>query len=200
LPELRGAPGSGRPFRPRQRWGIGAQARSRRHPLPLDGCIVTDVTLCSVAGFRVDVVPGSRLSTRSTRSRRMMGLRRAGLPMFVARSRRTHQRNGLAHVPGRDVPDVLTEHGNFQVSSGSASTKQPSSSSSQGRAAGVGLKSVPVFSIACMITASFRARATAARLKPSRFLNASCAGRSRRARASASPWRPQRAGSAAAPS
>ena len=81
-------PGSVRPFRPRRRWGIGAQARSRRHHRPLDGCIVTDVALCSVAGFRVDVVPGSRLSTRSTRSRRRMGLRGAGLPMFVARSRR----------------------------------------------------------------------------------------------------------------
>jgi hypothetical protein len=94
------------------------------------------------------------------------------VPMWAARSERTHQRNGLAH--GRDVPDVLREHGNFFVSSGAASTKQPSSSGSQGRAAadGVGLKSVPVFSIACMITASFRARATTARLKPSRFLNA----------------------------
>src|SRR3954470_21691824 len=35
------------------------------------------------------------------------------VPMWAARSRRTHQRNGLAHVPGRDVPDVLREHGNF---------------------------------------------------------------------------------------
>jgi hypothetical protein len=94
--------------------------------------------------------------------------------MWAARSRRTHQRNGLAHVPGRDVPDVLREHGNFSVSSWSASAQQPFGCGFQGCAAadGVGLKSVPVFSIACMITANFRANATAARLKPSRFLNA----------------------------
>ena len=37
--------------------------------------------------------------------------------MFVARSRRTHQRNGLAHVPGRDVPDVLRTDGTRNLSS-----------------------------------------------------------------------------------
>jgi hypothetical protein len=79
-----------------------------------------------------------------------------GLPVWTARSRRTHQRNDLAHVPGRDAPDVLRTDGTFPISSRSASAQQPSGRGSQGRAAGVGLKSV--FSIACMITASFRAR------------------------------------------
>src|SRR4051812_7474398 len=55
-------------------------------PFPPYECIVTDVALWSVVGFRVDVLPSSRLSPRSTRGRRMMGLRGAGLPMFVARS------------------------------------------------------------------------------------------------------------------
>jgi hypothetical protein len=115
-----------------------------------------------------------------------------GLPVWTARSRRTHQRNDLAH--GRDAPDVLREHGTFPISSGSASAQQPSGRGSQGRAAGVRLKSVQH-----RRQDHRQLPGQAARLKPSRFLNASCAARSRRARASASPWRSQRVGSAVAP-
>jgi hypothetical protein len=75
--------------------------------------------LCSTAGFRVDVLPGSRLSARSTRGRRIMGIRGAAFQCGLRgpRGPQTHQRNGLAHVPGRDVPDVLRTDGTRKLSS-----------------------------------------------------------------------------------
>jgi len=61
-----------------------------------------------------------------------------------------HQRNGSAHVPAGTLQAPVIER--YQVLCGHAPA--------------VGLKNSPVFSMVCMMTASFRATATAALLKP----------------------------------
>jgi hypothetical protein len=105
-------------------------------------------------------LPGAVSSSRSAWSRRMVGLRGGTFECVE----RTHQsvgvmvqqprRNGSRHVPGRDASgrvERLTRIGLDQAM-GTASR----------------WNGWPDFSIACMITASLRATATAARLKPTR--------------------------------
>ena len=115
-------PGSGRPSRPRRRWGSGAQARSRRRHAR---------RFVTVAVFRRWLqgrrVPGSRLSPRSTRGRRMMGLRGTAFQCIGARSRtaadapaewpRPRPRQGRPGRPedGRNTETLRSAHGLLQT-------------------------------------------------------------------------------------
>lgn len=75
---------------------------------------------------------------------------------FTESAVQPHQRNGSAHVPARDTSSVQLHNANRI----------------HAMAPAVGLNSSPVLSIVCIITASLRATATAALLKP--ILSRSC--------------------------
>ena len=143
-------------------------------------------------------MPGSRLSARSTPGRRIMGIRGAAFQCGLRgpRGPQTHQRNGLAHVPGRDVLRTDGTRKLFRQL-----VVRFSATAFRLRLSGVcrGLGVEVCAGLQHRMHDHRQLPGQAARLKPSRFLNASCAARSRRARASASPWRPQRVGSAVAP-
>jgi hypothetical protein len=109
----------------------------------------------------------------------MMGLQR--VQVFQCNQRRPHgphptERNDLAPRPrqGRpERPDGRAAHEKrVGQTMGYSSEDEACWRVQVTDADALGSKSVPVFSIACRITASLRASTTAARLKPKRFFSA----------------------------
>lgn len=132
-------------------------------------------------------LPGSRLSPRSVPDRRMMGIRGISLPMLNAPSKVAggNSQRGMASPTspaGTSRLSERTDHGDIRSLHGSPpKAKEPHGDGPQAAVdvAASGSKSAPVFHIACMTTAILRARATAARLKPRRFLRVRPQRRSR---------------------
>jgi hypothetical protein len=171
LPELRGAPGRcGRPDRTED--GVAERRQGLNAAAPLR----------DLAGFASSVrgrrVPGSRLSPRSVRDRRMMGLRGIGLPRYRARSEtaagpsaewpRPRPRQGRPKCP--TTAGTRERVGQLMACTPDEETSMRDQGAAEAEARAS--KLVPVFHIACRITASLRASATAARLKPRRFFSA----------------------------
>ena len=133
------------------------------------GCIALIVlAVVRVACVGSGRMPGSRLSTRSARSRRRMGLRGGGLPMCTSRSAsRRNQTSGMAGPTSRQGRLKASE-ARMRNHSGSAhGAVAPTEAGRHYAGAPVaGSKTRPSRHIACITTASLRARATAARLKP----------------------------------
>ena len=108
----------------------------------------------------------------------MMGIRGIGLPLWNAPSReaatlsaewpRPRPRQGRRGRPDKrntvTVNHLMAQ--TFTTELWGAGSQVPADM------AALGLKSAPFFHIACMTTANLRATATAARLKPRRFLRA----------------------------
>ena len=173
LPELRGPPGRcGRPDRAGN--GVSERRQSLDATAPVRG-VAPPAVFCrgSRRLHRSGRVPGSRLSARSAWRRRMMGIRGVAFQGFERGPGwpQLQSQNGRAHVPSRDVPCVRrqTEHArSLSINSWPALPQRAVTRTVQAAAgtAARGSKSVPVFHIACRITASLRASATAARLKP----------------------------------
>ena len=111
--------------------------------------------LCRVKPCSPDCVPaGCMVVSAVGIGRRMLGVAGRAFNVDDALCRKTvqpHQRNGSAHVPA-GTPQAF---GTRTLSAGG-----------QVVTSGWGSKNSPFLSIACMITASLRATATAARLKP----------------------------------
>jgi hypothetical protein len=168
LPELRGW--CGRPDRTED--GVAERRQGLNAAAPLR----------DLAGFASSVrgrrVPGSRLSPRSVRDRRMMGLRGIGLPRYRARSEtaagpsaewpRPRPRQGRPKCPTTAGTRELVGQLMACTPDEETSMRDQGAAEAEARAS----KLVPVFHIACRITASLRASATAARLKPRRFFSA----------------------------
>ena len=133
------------------------------------GCIALIVlAVVRVACVGSGRMPGSRLSTRSARSRRRMGIRRGGLPMCTSRSVSSrNQTSGMAGPTSRQGRLTASEAG-MRNHSGSAHGAVAGTEAGRHYAGApvAGLKTRPSRHIACITTASLRARATAARLKP----------------------------------
>jgi len=166
------APEAGRPSRPRRQWGIGAQAKSQlcsptaghRCALVLGlGWASAGLTVVSAVGTGPphDGPSGDRPSTVVYAVQGGGNIYRGmASPTFPAGTSRSSRRT--EHGDGRSPHDIHLM------------TKEPGEVGSQGAADGaaLGVKSTPFFHIACMTTAILRATATAARLKPRRFLRA----------------------------
>jgi hypothetical protein len=165
-------PGSVRLSRPRRQWGIGAPAISRRHGPCARGCTASGVlpwfaspaSVWTCARFTVVCAVGmapphdghsrgwpSKVSNavqdgRNSSHRMAAPTSPAGTSRASEDRRNTQEACRSTHGrPSRGVTRTV------QAAAGTAAR---------------GSKSVPVFHIACRITASLRASATAARLKP----------------------------------
>jgi hypothetical protein len=161
-----------RPSRPRRQWGIGAQAKSQfcsltaRHRRALViglGRASAGFTVVSAVGTRPphDGHSGDRPSTVVCAVQGGGNVYRGmASPTFPAGTSRSSRRT--EHGDGRSTHDIhLMAKELGEVGSQVAAD-----------VAALGLKSTPFFHIACMTTAILRATATAARLKPRRFLRA----------------------------
>jgi hypothetical protein len=160
-----------RPSRPRRQRGIGAQAKSqlcgptvRRRRVLLAGLGR------AYAGFTVVSAVGTGPPHDGHSGDQPSNVECAVQEGGNAQRGMTSPTSpaGTSRSSGR------TEHGDGRLPRGADLTTELRGAGSQGAADGaaLGLKSVPFFHIACMTTANLRARATAARLKPRRFLRA----------------------------
>jgi hypothetical protein len=164
-------PEAGRPSRPRRQRGIGAQAKSQlcrptaRHRRALViglGRAYARFTVVSAVGTRPphDGHSGDRPSTVEC------AVQEGGNPERGMTS--------PTSPAGTSRSSGSTEHGDGQSPHRAYLTTELPGAGSQvpANVAALGLKSAPFFHIACMTTAILRATATAARLKPRRFLRA----------------------------
>jgi hypothetical protein len=136
--------------------------------LLLSGGTATDVRPPFRHGHQSGRVPGSGLSARSAGSRRMMGMRGGSLPMCTSRSANSRNQSlGMAAPTSRQ--------GRLDASDGRRRNNRGSAHGGTSGVAGgrpyagapkAGSKTRPSRHSACRMTASFRATATAARLKP----------------------------------
>ena len=163
------APEAVRPSRPQRQRGIGAQAKSQlcsptaRHRRALViglGRAYARFTVVSAVGA------GPPHDGHSGASNVECAVQEGGNAQRGMTSPTSPA--GTSRSSGR------TEHGDDRSPHGADLTTELRGAGSQGAADGaaLGLKSVPFFHIACMTTANLRATATAARLKPRRFLRA----------------------------
>ena len=159
----------GRPSRPRRQRGIGAQAKSQlcrptaRHRRALViglGRAYARFTVVSAVGTRPPHDGHSGASTVEC------AVQEGGNPERGMTS--------PTSPAGTSRSSGSTEHGDGQSPHGAYLTTELPGAGSQvpANVAALGLKSAPFFHIACMTTAILRATATAARLKPRRFLRA----------------------------
>jgi hypothetical protein len=182
-----------RPFRPRRRWGIGAQARPQplgeglhRHQCPVVvrvTCVGRDV--CRVHGC---------LRGRHGAAARWV-FEGSNVHIAVCEQPQPNKRNGRAHVPAGTSQGIRSADAKPQRLS-TRRNRSNGGGTALRRRAGCRVKDAP--HIACITTASLRAKATAARLKPTFSFSFSSAARCRSGRGSASPSRPRRAGRARA--
>ena len=164
-------PGSGRSSRPHRGWGSGAQARSqRRSPAsrPRRVRVVGSGQAC--AGFTVVSAVGTGPPhdgpSRDRPSKVSGAVQTAAGPS--AEWPRPRPRQGRPKCP--TTAGTRERVGQLMACTPDEETSMRDQGAAEAEARAS--KLVPVFHIACRITASLRASATAARLKPRRFFSA----------------------------